>query len=1076
VLVQRIKLRPPQVHDYCIPRPDLENCLHPPIYVVSVTGGPGYGKTVVAARLYDAWHSAKLWYSLDADDADLAVFAAHLDAGLRGMGAVLPDFEPSQAISPSAPKEIASSMAQALSALEAPLLVLDDLHVLEGSRSLATLGELVTRATRCGVRFVLSGRTVPIPLHTLAAAGRLLSLTPAQLAFDSGEVRRYLDRALPGVDSGSMMRFLEPAEGWPAGIALLVSSLRTARQPLPSSVGRAAGGVQPGMPAASEGGEEARRHLFAYLASEVLASLPDRERNFLLDTAIVDRLEVGLCNAVCEAEDAGELLESLAARGLFVTRQAEDVYRCHQLFKEFLAHELERRRDGDYIRHLRRRAARYLELHGEVLAAAGHYVAAGEPDAAADLLEGQALALVSAGFITALGGTLGRLDQGRIARSPVLSVALGRVYRERGDWDAALAVLEGALTTARAAGRHEALAEAVRACAPILAARGEFERLRRMLDEALSSAFDIPEASVTSLRMTLAAVHLEMNRLDEALAIYHAITPSVVARGDRAAHGLILHNTGVAHMRRGEVYTGLSLYERALKVKEVAGLRVSRLVTLGDLIYAKTLLGDLEVAERLANEMLSQALDVGVTSLVSRAYEQLGVLALLRDDTSRARRAFLDAREVCDPGDLLLLPDIEHGLAQCALRNGGTEEADELCARAGEAYRRSGRDQQLSAVLVTRSQAALAAGDAVAASHWAGQALSCAGRGLNALLEATTSLDAALLLTRCAAKLTGDAAVRADRQAAAAATAAVALMHQRDYRFLLRTKAAVWSALAPHLRGWGIGAAILPDIDSQPAAHSMHIEMLGRLRVSVNGREVPPEAWKRRRALDIFALLVSQRGRPVSRARLVDMFWPESDADAAHDSLRVTITAIRKAVGDVVRYEANAYRFDAPPGTTVDCELFDRYIEAAQQAEALGDRVAARHSFEAAVALYQGDFLEGLHEGGWQWKERERLRAGCLEALRWLAADCAAAGDAPGQRRWVERLLEVAPFDVEAVRLRLEALCLEKRTAEARRDYEEWRARYRAAVGAEAPHLWQPPAAPDSDKESVQGARVGRPT
>jgi len=50
--------------------------------------------------------------------------------------------------------------------------------------------------------------------------------------------------------------------------------------------------------------------------------------------------------------------------------------------------------------------------------------------------------------------------------------------------------------------------------------------------------------------------------------------------------------------------------------------------------------------------------------------------------------------------------------------------------------------------------------------------------------------------------------------------------------------------------------------------------------------------------------------------------------------------------------------------------------------------------------------------------------------------------------------LEVAPFELEAVKMRLDALCRESRVAEAKRDYEDWRSRYRAAVGADAPEIW----------------------
>jgi DNA-binding SARP family transcriptional activator len=210
---------------------------------------------------------------------------------------------------------------------------------------------------------------------------------------------------------------------------------------------------------------------------------------------------------------------------------------------------------------------------------------------------------------------------------------------------------------------------------------------------------------------------------------------------------------------------------------------------------------------------------------------------------------------------------------------------------------------------------------------------------------------------------------------------------------------------------------------------------------------------------------VSLRGRGVPRARLIDLYWPETDADAAHDNLRVTISAIRKAVGDVVKFESNGYRFVPLPNTIVDAELFDEHIESARQALASGAHDSVRHGFISAIDLYRGEFLEGIEDGGWQWRERERLRAACLEALRWLAAD--RGGDANLRRLALERLLDVAPFDINAVRMRLELMAAEMRHAEARRDYEEWKARYRATIGADPPEVW-PATAPANASNHVR--------
>ena len=1014
---------------------------------MSITAGPGYGKTVLATRLFEAWTGPKLWYSLDHSDTDLAVFATHLDAGLRSVGLDMPSFDTLDAASLGSPKDIGGRFADALAVKHAdddpaasPLVVFDDAHTIEGSRTLAAVNELVDRGYRHGACFIVTGRSIPIPLHQIAASSQLVTFGATDLAFDEGEARAFLDRARRD-DAADSDWLVSRAEGWPAGLALIASG---------GSAKDAGGGHAP----LAAGDEEARRFLFDYLASEVLNSLTPTDRQFLEDTSIVDQLEVGLCDAIRSASDSRATLESFARRGLFVVQVSEDAFTYHQLFQDFLRHHTRRSQSAERTSLLHRRAADFLAARGEPAVAIEHYLAAGDAVQAAGLLEEKAFSLLRAGLVSAVGAIVRQIPDERIASSPTLLAALGRLQRERGEWDAALSSLERAIAGARARKEYDVLAESVRICAPILASRGEFERLRTMLGEALSVGLDLPETSVTSLRMTLAAVNLETERLDEALEIYKEITPSVVGRGDLGAHGLVLHNTAVAHLRRGDIYAGLSTYERALKLKEAAGQRVSKLTTLGDIVYAKTLLGDIDDAGHAADELLAQAQDVGASAMIARAHEQRGVLRLMRGDVAGAEAAFDAAQAACDPGDVLVLPDIEHGLAQCALASGDVDRADVLSARAIGVFKGAGRRQQIAPMLLTRAACAVARGDWQAAAGAAREAVAASGEGLNALLHATACVDAAVVLARCTKQAKGAASIDLDKAASQAATEAIALIHQRDYRFLLRTKAAAFENLRVDMRRWQIGSGLMPFIREGKPAAALRIEMLGPLRVSVAGSHVAPEAWKRRRAPEIFAYLVSNRGQGVTRERLVDLYWPDSDADAAHDSLRVTITAIRKAVGEVIKYEANAYCFSAPHGTTIDVDDFDACIDRAQQTAASGVTDEARANYEAAASLYRGDFLEGMQEGGWQWRERERLRATCLEALRWLAAERAAAGDIRGRRLAYERLLEVAPFDLEAVKARLDALFEESRIAEAKRDYADWRARYLSAVGAEAPEIW----------------------
>ncbi|MBV9103775.1 MAG: hypothetical protein JO060_09290, partial [Candidatus Eremiobacteraeota bacterium] len=708
----------------------------PDVRVMSLVAAPGYGKTVLATRLFFGWQGPKLWYSLDAGDADLAAFAMHLDAMTKSLGTAQGLATESWRI--GSPKEVGSLFAEAVSDVATSLLVVfDDVHVLRTSASHAALEELVERAARIGATFVLSGRSMPVQLHGFAAAAQLVALGTAELAFDEAEAYEYLRRVAPDrLDNAAIAAFARRAEGWPAGLALVASTARPGEE-----LSDAASGSRP-----SASSDEARQLLFDYLATEALADLSADERDFLLSTSILTVLDVGLCNAALKRTDAAEMLAALARRGSFIVRRTNEAFTCHQLFRAFLRHTLQATRSRGDIAELHRRVAAALFRRGETAEAIGHLLEAGDVDDAATTLDAAVLSMLRMGLISRVAGLLERIDSERICGHPGLLMARGRLQRERGEWDAALGTLERAALAAKQARAFDVFTESLRISAPILASRGEFEQLLQKLGRALALGDDLPEESATTLRTTLAAVNLELQRYDDALAVFAEITPFVVARGDEAAQGLVLHNTAVAHLRRGDLYAGLALYERALKLKQNSGQLVSALLTLGDLVYTRMLLGDFDEAERLCSRLLDAAHDYGSSATIAHAHENQGMLRLQRDDWDGAERAFREAQRACDPGDVLILPDILHGLAQCALTKRRIEEADELCATAVGMFRGAQKFQQTGPILLTMAKARAERGDGGAAYAAASEAIDASARGADAVLQAMTCLDAAAFI------------------------------------------------------------------------------------------------------------------------------------------------------------------------------------------------------------------------------------------------------------------------------------------------------------------------------------------
>jgi TolB-like protein/DNA-binding SARP family transcriptional activator len=154
-----------------------------------------------------------------------------------------------------------------------------------------------------------------------------------------------------------------------------------------------------------------------------------------------------------------------------------------------------------------------------------------------------------------------------------------------------------------------------------------------------------------------------------------------------------------------------------------------------------------------------------------------------------------------------------------------------------------------------------------------------------------------------------------------------------------------------------------------PAGTLLHLQLLGALRVhSVEG-EVPLAA---RKARALLAYLALRPGAPTQRAILIGLLWGDRSEDQARASLRQTLSALRKELGNEAANLLMTTQDSiclAPHSIWVDVEA----LEAAT-------RESSPAKLESAAALFRGDLLEGLalNEPAfdlWLTGERERVRS-----------------------------------------------------------------------------------------------------
>jgi predicted ATPase/DNA-binding SARP family transcriptional activator len=154
------------------------------------------------------------------------------------------------------------------------------------------------------------------------------------------------------------------------------------------------------------------------------------------------------------------------------------------------------------------------------------------------------------------------------------------------------------------------------------------------------------------------------------------------------------------------------------------------------------------------------------------------------------------------------------------------------------------------------------------------------------------------------------------------------------------------------------------------------VRLLGSFAVAVDGRPVPPDAWRRRSAAALVKLLALHPGHRLRREQVVDALWPDLLVEEAAPRLHQAAHYARSALGtpDGVVLAQGAVSLLPTADVHIDVEAFDR---AAAEARADGGPEAAA----AAADRYGGDLLPADLYEAWLEEPRARLRLRHLELL-----------------------------------------------------------------------------------------------
>jgi LuxR family transcriptional regulator, maltose regulon positive regulatory protein len=441
------KLYIPQTQPNLVPRPRLIEKFDKSIdqKLTLISAPAGFGKTTLVTEWIGHLrpHSSAenqldtkiTWLSLDEDDNDPTRFLTYFIAALQQAAGIRADFADSlmgMLQLPQTPpiKDIVTAIVNEGAGLTGKLvIVIDDYHLIESPLINEALDFLIEYLPP-QLHLVIITRDDPhLPLAGLRAKGQMTELRAADLRFTPLEITTFLQQKLgaqlspeeiAGVDSHT--------EGWITGLHLVAISLQG----------------QENVRRAIQDFSGSHRFVLDYLLEEVLNQQPKEIQEFLLQTAVLNRLTGPLSDAVRGGMTSGdtrsgqEILAELEHANLFIIPldNNRQWYRFHHLFSDLLRQRLHQiHLDQEPTLHCR--ASAWYEENGFIDEAIEHAISAKNFKRTTDLVSIHFESILKRGEYTKVWRWFDEIPAELLHTKPDLSILNAWYLFTRGDLDAA---------------------------------------------------------------------------------------------------------------------------------------------------------------------------------------------------------------------------------------------------------------------------------------------------------------------------------------------------------------------------------------------------------------------------------------------------------------------------------------------------------------------------------------------------------------------------------------------------------------------------------------------------------------
>ncbi len=1005
-----------------------------PVTWISAPGGSG--KTVLAASYLQQRQRNMIWYQVDEGDNDPAAFFGFLEhawqAWQTDKSVRIPVFKPeyNQGIAAFARNYI-RKLYQLLG--DGGMLVLDNFQDLAPDAITHQVIKQFIAEIPPGINLLVLSRSEPVQDYLrYRANGSIAVLDWQDIALSEQEIGKLCQTRLPATTKKESRQIATQihqfTRGWAAGLVLMLE--QSGKTTIPQDFAR----------------QDNHSLIFDYFAGEIFQGETLETREFLLKTALLPFFTADMAESLTRNPEAGTILQNLTQRNYFTYRSAStaDAHEYHPLFREFLLSRQETFFNARELRQIHAHAAELLLDLDCFAEAVALYRQAKEWDKIAMLVKKHGAALMQQGRHLLLRGWLQSMPMDYLDKDPWMEYWLAMSLQPvsiRDSRNHFVRAFENFSAQSQRAGQLLSWAGIIETYVHDFACFTDLDKWIPIMDDLYQREQATMDAAVNA-RVSIAMFSALMYRQPdhEQISYWEEKVREVIFNSPWAAQRLSLgsqlllyysvwtgdlpkakvlrkvlmqsmqldemeplsqilwySNEATFLWKSGDAEASIKAVKNGLDVANASEIHVCDSLLLASGVYSSCALNKIEQAEKYLQQMEAGLDRNRLVDVVHYHYLAAG-LAIVRGELGMALE-YAETALAAGQQSGALYPQCLARLilALCLIRQGKLSEVVFHLSRIVDLAERI---QSHSLRYLNRRVASEAA-------------FSCQEieRGINFLKEAYASERD---LDRVYHGYWWDMSL--------ADNCVQALEQGQEEGFiseLVRSHSLIPTSAPLHLDNW---------------QWPIRIYTLGRFSLTRYGEAMAITAKSSKKPLELLKVLIAQGGRQIGQETLIEILWPDSEGDAAIQSLYTTTHRLRKLLSEAAVIMVDGRLSLDTRYIWVDNLAFLRIagrlqdILSAQQVE---DQGSVQQLCEQFFHLYQGDFM-GADERHFAYAPmQEKLRLRFLKLTVAIGQYWQQLGQIERSIQCYERALEVDPVAEEFYQALMSSYCAAGRDSDA---------------------------------------------